>query len=282
MPLDYPQFKQLAAEMVGFDLGGYKSHQVDRRIHSLMTSWNIADYDEFYQVLQEQPQRLQEFAKKLTINVSEFFRNPDRFDLLRDKILPELLGDGRALRVWSAGCANGAEPYSVAILLWRLAPGYRHSILATDIDRAILEKATAAEFSAGDLRNVPEDWFAEYFTAVDKGYRLKRWVGHMVEFKQQDLLNDPFDGPFDLIICRNVVIYFTDTAKDKLYKGFREALSDKGYLFVGGTEPLLNCRQLGYEAGPTGFYRKAEIAPDVFDYWRQVAAVRQKRREGPK
>ena len=117
MGLSYQEFKQIAAELAGVDLSAYKSQQMDRRIHSLMSLWGVADYDEYLAVLRTNEARFKEFQKKLTINVSEFYRNPERFAELVKVVLPELYRSGRRLRLWSAGCSNGAEPYTLAILI---------------------------------------------------------------------------------------------------------------------------------------------------------------------
>ena len=117
MGLSYEEFKKVAGYLTGLDLSAYKSQQMDRRIHSLMRLWGMESYDEYLHVLRTDAARFEEFKKKLTINVSEFFRNPERFAELAESILPELFRTGRCLRIWSAGCANGAEPYTVAIIL---------------------------------------------------------------------------------------------------------------------------------------------------------------------
>lgn len=277
--LDYEGFKKKASELVGIDLELYKSQQMDRRIISLMTFWGLSSYDDYYEALVSSSDRLAQFVNKLTINVSEFFRNPERFEALQDKILPGLLSARPFLRIWSAGCSNGSEPYSVALLLRKLTPGVEHYILGTDIDREILRRAAEGVYSPNEIRNVPAEDLENYFTCDGKNYCLNREIRESVHFHPQDLLNDTFETGFDMIICRNVVIYFTEQAKDDLYRRLRESLRDNGVLFVGGTEPLLNCRQIGFEADATGFYRKTEIAADAVLYWEQLAAARETRRK---
>ncbi len=254
--LDYAEFKKKVAVLVGIDLANYKSQQMDRRIHSLMSAWKIETYEEFLELLRTDPRRFDEFNKKLTINVSEFFRNPERFYELWQQVLPQLVKERPLCRIWSAGCSNGSEPYSLAIIARELGMSGRFSILATDIDKMILAKAEQALYTAHDLKNLPPELLEKYFTPEDGNFRLREIVRRMVEFRHHDLLKEEFESDFDLILCRNVVIYFTEAAKLQLYTKFLHALRPGGLLLVGGTEPLLNYRQLGFESYMPSFYQR--------------------------
>lgn len=248
MGFSYEEFKRIAAELTGVDLSAYKSQQMDRRLHSLMSLWGAADYDEYLAVLRTNEARFREFQKKITINVSEFFRNPERFAELAAAVLPELAQSGCCLRLWSAGCANGAEPYTLAILIKEsgYAPGAR--ILATDIDRESLRRAQVAVYTPNEVRNVPPVLLSKYFRPTQAGgYELAEEIRRMVEFKQQNLLHERYEHDLDLILCRNVVIYFTEATKEGLYVRLCQALRPGGYLMVGGTEPLLSFRERGLE-----------------------------------
>lgn len=278
-PLEFTEFKQKAGHLVGIDLDLYKSQQMDRRLHSLMSLWEVTSYDEYYRILLTNPIRLKEFIDKLTINVSEFFRNSDRFDVLRDKIIPELLTKDAPLRIWSAGCSNGAEPYSVAIILRELTGARPHYILGTDIDAQILNKAVAGIYHPNEVRAVQPDILEKYFDFDGKAYAFNREIAADVHFKVHNLLKDDFEKNFDLIICRNVVIYFTEQAKNTLYHRFWDSLKNDGYLFVGGTEPLLNSKKFGFDTTLTGFYRKGEKGPEIDSYWQQIELLRNRGRE---
>ncbi len=253
--MDYATFKKMAAELTQIDLSSYKSQQMDRRINSLMSIWNLKTYDEFIELIQNNPQKYKEFVKKLTINVSEFFRNAERFQELWRNILPELLNKPQ-IRIWSAGCSNGAEPYSIAIILCELGAKDRAKIIATDVDRAILEKAREAAYAYNEVKSIPPDLLPRYFDQQAGLYILKESVKGLVEFRARNLLVDDNEGNFDLIVCRNVVIYFTEEAKRELYLKFMKALNPGGYLMVGGTEPILAYRQMDFENPLTSFYRK--------------------------
>jgi chemotaxis protein methyltransferase CheR len=256
--LDYPTFKKAAGELTGINLSSYKSQQMDRRINSLMQVWNLATYDDFLQLLKTDPLKYKEFVKKLTINVSEFFRNSERFYELWEKILPQLLKKPQ-LRIWSAGCSDGAEPYSVSIILRELKVENRVRIIATDIDKVILERAQQAVYGVHEVKSLPPELLSKYFETQDNNlYVLKDSIKNMVEFRPHNLFVDDYESDLDLIICRNVVIYFTEEAKTLLYQKFLRALNPGGYLMVGGTEPLLSYRQLGFENPLTSFYKKPE------------------------
>ncbi|HEY8391522.1 MAG TPA: protein-glutamate O-methyltransferase CheR [Capillibacterium sp.] len=260
MGMTYEEFKREASRLCGTDLFLYKSQQMDRRIHALMSFWGVADYDEYLNVLKTNAGRYQEFVKRLTINVSEFFRNPDRFMELWEKILPELLRKPGLVRIWSAGCSNGAEPYSVAIILNELKALDRAVILATDIDQVVLEKAEKAVYYPNELKSLPLTLREKYFRQEGDFFVFDETLKKRVEFKKHNLLLDPFPHELDLIICRNVLIYFTEKAKDKLYRDFNRSLRMGGYLLTGGTEPILYYRQYGFENVSLSFYQKCGLS----------------------
>jgi len=254
--MTYEEFKRKVSRLCGTNLFLYKSQQMDRRIHTLMNFWGIADYDEYFNVLKTNASRYQEFVKRLTINVSEFFRNPDRFMELWEKILPELLQRPGLVKIWSAGCSNGAEPYSVAIILNELKALDRAVIIATDIDQEILEKARKGVYCASEVKNLPPMLREKYFRQEGELFAFSADLKKRVEFRKHNLLLDPFPREQDLVICRNVVIYFTQEAKDRLFQEFNQALRIGGYLMTGGTEPILYFKEYGFENVALSFYQK--------------------------
>jgi len=254
--MEYDVFKKKVGELCGIDLKHYKSQQMDRRINSLGQAWGVKDYEDYLNQLITNPARFKEFVNRLTINVSEFFRNPERFHELWHQVLPDILKHRSRITIWSAGCSDGSEPYSVAIIVNELNAAAKVRILATDIDREIIRKAQEGIYTANEVKSLPEDLRLKYFEQKNHLFYLKPEIKQMVEFRHHNLLNDPFPSPVDLIICRNVVIYFTEEAKNMLYKKFIEALRPGGYILVGGTEPILNYRQLGLEHTLTSFYQK--------------------------
>lgn len=254
--LDYPTFKKLVGELTEIDLNNYKSPQMDRRINTLKQNWGYDNYDDFLKGIKDDPQKYKEFVKKLTINVSEFFRNPERFMELQNHIIPDLLAKTSQMKIWSAGCSDGAEPYSVAIILRELNAENHAKIIATDVDKQILERAQNAVYGFHEVKSLPKDLIDRYFEVHDGLYTLHDDIKKMVEFRAHNLHTDPYETNLDLIICRNVVIYFTAEAKAILYNKFYNSLRSGGYLMVGGTEPLLNYRQFGFLNPIPSFYCK--------------------------
>lgn len=259
MALSYEEFKKEASQLCGTDLFLYKSQQMDRRIHSLMSYWEVKDYDEYLNVLKTNPRRFQDFVKRLTINVSEFFRNPDRFMELWERILPEILRSSGTIRIWSAGCSNGAEPYSVAIILKELNALHRATVLATDIDQVVLDKAQQGAYYFNEVKSLPAELREKYFRQAGEVFYFDENLKKRIQFTKHNMLLEPFPENLDLIICRNVVIYFTEEAKEKIYLGFNQALRDGGYFMTGGTEPILYYRQYGFENVAPSFYKKVGL-----------------------
>jgi chemotaxis protein methyltransferase CheR len=259
VPAEFELFRRRACQLTGLDLTSYKAPQMHRRLSALLARHGIQSFAEYARVLEKDAQRRQEFRDYVTINVSEFFRDSDRFVDLESRVLPDLLSSGLGLRVWSAGCSIGAEPYSLSILLHDLAPLGHHSILATDVDQTILDRAKAGTgYLASDIRNVAPQRMPRWFTAeADGRYTIASATRGMIRFAKHDLLRDAYpNGPFDLIACRNVVIYFTEEAKERIFQGFAGALRAGGVLFVGGTEAIMRPQLLGLSVIGPGFYRK--------------------------
>jgi chemotaxis protein methyltransferase CheR len=256
---DFEAFRKRAYQLTGLDLTSYKAPQMHRRLQALLQRLKVTDFTAYARLLEQDAVRRQEFKDYVTINVSEFFRDADRFAQLERQVLPGLLEGGKTVRVWSAGCSIGAEPYSLAILLRELGPGRNHTILATDIDQTILDRARAGKgYLATDIRNVGAQRINRWFTADPDGrFSIGPQPRTMITFQKHDLLRDSYPtGPFDLVTCRNVVIYFTEEAKDRIYQGFANSLRPGGILFVGGTEAIMRPRALGLQIVGPGFYRK--------------------------
>jgi len=257
---DWELFKQKLNRKTGIDLQLYKEQQMRRRINNLVVKTPHKKYTTYFDEIVRDKQKFADFIEYLTINVSEFFRNPDKFSLVESDIIPYLLKRSDSLNIWSAGCSIGAEPYSLAIILKELTPSKKHRILASDLDIEIIGKAKRAVYTADEIRAMRSDRKVKYFTKTPDGkFALKPEIKNAVTFKRHNLLKDPFETNFDLILCRNVVIYFTEEAKFELYKNFFKALKPGGILFVGGTESILNSRQIGYETYKPFFYQRPTL-----------------------
>jgi chemotaxis protein methyltransferase CheR len=172
--------------------------------------------------------------------------------------LPEPLKHSPRLRVWSAGCSNGQEPYSLAMLLVEASGvNNQHFLLATDLDQSALRRARAGgPYSDDDVANVSPGLLRRYFEAHDGNYYVQPQLRRQVIFRQHNLLQSPFESGFDLIVCRNVVIYFTVEIKDRLYRRFYDALRPGGLFFAGNTEVISQASSIGFKATSTSFYRR--------------------------
>ena len=162
--MDMAYFEQWVLKEFNINLSAYKSNQLHRRISSLMSRVGVNSVEEYIELLKKEPTQKQKFLDFITINVSEFFRNPEIFEELKDKLNNELLKSGNSLKIWSAACSIGAEPYSIAMYLDELSPMGRHKIIATDIDNTILEKAKKGEYVLSEIKNVKKEYLNKYFT----------------------------------------------------------------------------------------------------------------------
>jgi chemotaxis protein methyltransferase CheR len=253
--MDLIYFQQWVLKEYKIDLAAYKSNQLHRRILSLMTRVGVNSVEEYITLLKKEPAQKQKFLDFITINVTEFFRNPEIFEELSKKVKSELTYSG-GLKIWSAACSVGAEPYSLAMIMDDLYPRANHKILATDIDSTILEKAKNGEYVYAEIKNVPKGFSDKYFVVKGDKYCLNSTIKKMVDFKKHDLILDKYECNFDLIVCRNVVIYFNGDIKDKIYKKFSESLKKGGLLFVGATESIYNYKEYGFEKTSTFIYKK--------------------------
>jgi len=256
---EYCYLKRKVLTRTGMDLDSYNSQQMRRRLESLVFS-NSCSVVQYCEKLQNDPDVLRKLQDFLTINVSEFFRDINQFELLKNTMLPELLKRNHKLNIWSAGCSHGAEPYSLAIILDEISPGHNHRILATDIDEGVIARATnGGPYSQNDTRNVSKARIQKYFSESADGYRVRDTLKNRVEFKHLNLLSDHFESGFDLIICRNVIIYFTEKAKSNLIERFCNSIKAKGVLFLGATETMPVAPSLGLERLGICFYKKETI-----------------------
>lgn len=257
MQKTYEEFIKDVHHLSGVDLSAYKRPQMERRINNLMRTVNIENYTDYVSFLRNNKAHYEKFLTHITINVSEFFRNPQQWYTLRDKILPNLISPGASLKIWSAGCSTGEEPYSLAILLSEYFPKINFRITATDLDKQVLQKAQEGIYYDKALINLPDGLEKKYFNPVGDKFQVKPQLRQNIQFSNHNLLKDSFGTSYDLILCRNVVIYFTEETKNHLYLRFNEALRQGGILFIGSTEQIFNARTMGLNPMASFFYQKA-------------------------
>lgn len=258
MSYDYEWFKKAVYDLTKIDLSAYKEKQMKRRIDTLIAKHGIKSYDVFVQQLKVDKELFEAFVTYLTINVSEFYRNPEQWTLLDKQIIPELIQRfGQNLTIWSAACSTGDEPYSLVMAFSKHLPLNKIKIIATDLDKQVLAKAKVGLYDGRSLNGVPKDLKDKYFTKIGNSYQIDEKIKQRVEFKEHNLLKDTYPTNCNLIVCRNVLIYFTEEAKNEVFIKFNKSLAKDGVLFIGSTEQMINYRDIGYERKNSFFYTKA-------------------------
>lgn len=253
----YEEFKADVLKLTKIDLNYYKEKQMRRRIDTLANKNGAKSYEEYIQMIKSDKEKFEQFVNFLTINVSEFYRNPDQWKLMDQQVIPKLIKEQRKpIKIWSAACSTGDEPYSLAMAFSKYVPLSDIKILATDIDKQVIEHAKVGLYSEKSIAGVPADLKKKYFTQIGNSYQISDDIKKCVTFKEHNLLKDVYPKDYDLILCRNVVIYFTDEAKDMIYKNFYGSLKSKGVLFIGSTEQISNYKDLGFNRMSSFYFEK--------------------------
>lgn len=253
----YEDFKKDIFALTKIDLNAYKEKQMKRRIDTLISKNNIDSYKDYVALIKKDKDKFEQFVNFLTINVSEFYRNPEQWGILDKEVFPALIQKfGKNLKVWSAACSTGDEPYSLVMALSKHIPLKQIKILATDIDKQVLDKARMGLYNEKSIAAVPEEFKQKYFTKVGSSYKIADEIKRQVEFKEHNLLKDAYPTGCHLIVCRNVLIYFTEDAKEEIYRKFNSALVKDGVLFIGSTEQIMNYKELNYQRRQSFFFQK--------------------------
>ncbi|HQD24910.1 MULTISPECIES: protein-glutamate O-methyltransferase CheR [Methanoculleus] len=239
----FASLQKCIERLVRIKCSNYKEDYIKRRILSRMRLTNTEDYEAYQKYLLTHPEEIDLLRKALTINVTKFFRDPDVFEVIQQKILPDLARHKKLIRIWCAGCATGEEPYSIAILAHELMALHRDlnvTIYATDIDTEALQKAMAGIYDLKALENVDKHRIRRHFISRDDGtFEVCPHLRELVKFRQHDLMSGvPVARYLDIVVCRNVTIYFTEKQKNELTYLFHTALSTDGYYVMGKTEYL--------------------------------------------
>ncbi len=236
------------------NLNGYRRGTLRRRVAARITRLGDETPEVYFRRLQSDPNEMDQLISTVTIKVSSFFRDPLVFELTAQKILPEIVerkrsNSGREIRIWSAGCATGEEPYSLSILTHQaikdeLADWTIH-IFATDLDASALETARSGVYTRDHLKNVKLGVLDKYFDPVNENFSVQPFVRKMVRFSQDDLTcsklavpSESIFGAFDLVFCRNVMIYFSREVQEEIFHKLYNSLVGGGYLVLGDSESL--------------------------------------------
>jgi chemotaxis protein methyltransferase CheR len=257
-PDDFAALCEVVRKLCGVDLSQYKRAQMERRVRTWAQRRGAPDLIEYGTRLRSEPEELDAFLDRVTINVSHLWRHEDQFEALRRSILPELAPKGR-VRIWSAGSSYGAEAFTIAAVCREAVPHVLVEIEGTDLDKRMVARARTAVFTPEDARSAPPRMLERHFDPrPEGGWVAKGELRRMVRFETGDLLRMPVPAErYDVIFCRNTVIYFTEEVRDALHERLAGALAPGGYLVVGTSERVADPRALGLSSPFHFIYRKS-------------------------
>ena len=246
---DFEHIRNMVGERTGIVLSDHKVDMVYGRLARRLRQLKINSFKDYLTLLsQDDDQELVEFTNALTTNLTSFFREPHHFEFLQQKGIPELIKrrPNKRLRVWSAGCSTGEEPYTIAITLQESLPLIRNwdvKILATDLDSNVVRHAKAGVYEQERVNGISKErlsrWFNKGQGSNQGKVRVSSDLHRLITFKQLNLMHEwPMKGPFDIIFCRNVVIYFNKDTQRILFDRYADILANDGYLIVGHSESL--------------------------------------------
>ncbi len=264
-PMTDQDFTVLAAtayDISGIVLGEHKKELVYSRIARRVRNLNLANFSQYCQYLDENKgKETNEFVNAITTNLTSFFRESHHFEYLAKTVIPQWKKEkkGEPIRIWSSACSSGPEPYSIAITLNKnlAVKNFNIRILATDLDGDVLAKARLGEYSTDDIEQLPKDYRSSFLRnkGSDVGM-VKDHLKSMIQFNRLNLLGPwPMKNQFDVIFCRNVVIYFNKETQKELFDRLADQLVDGGYLFIGHSETLHGVTQRFESIGRT-IYKK--------------------------
>jgi chemotaxis protein methyltransferase CheR len=243
---EFADLKVIIKRKIGFNCEDYKQPHLKRRLAVRLRATKSKSYKEYAELLLKNAEEERQLKETLTVNVTELFRNPETYESVQHNVLPELVrhkGGNRVIKIWSAGCSNGEEPYSIAIMLNEYlgssAKRYNISIIGTDIDDDSLGKAENAVFQPKQLEKISKERLTRFFIKKDSNYQVNDETKKLVKVKHHDLISGPRLSGFDIIFCRNVTIYFEQKLQETLYMNFYNALNEGGYFVMGKTETLV-------------------------------------------
>jgi len=264
---DFECIRQLVRQHAGISLSGAKKDMVYSRVARRLRALGLDNFRDYCKLVEQQDSgELVNFTNSITTNLTAFFREEHHFQYLADTLLPMLIKEKagtRRLRIWSAGCSTGEEPYSIAMVLRENLPEnetWDVKILATDLDSNVLKTASSGIYNEQRLKGVSSQrrrrWFFKGKGKHDGSVKVMPELQSMISFRQLNLLQGwPFQGPFDLIFCRNVVIYFDKATQKVLFERYADVLDDNAHLFIGHSESLFKVTERFKLIGQT-IYRR--------------------------
>jgi len=266
---EFNQIRKLVIEHTGISLSDAKRNLVYGRLAKRLRKTNIGDFGSYIELLKspEGKEELANFTNAITTNLTSFFRENHHFEFLKSDVLPNLLkinSDTKRIRIWSAGCSTGEEPYSIAMTVREIIPeskGWDIKILATDLDTNVLAHAQAGVYSLERINNVDKTclkrWFLRGKGEQSDSIKVRSELQNMITFRQLNLMEPwPLKNQFDIIFCRNVVIYFDKPTQRVLFKRYHDVLKDTGHMFIGHSETMFKVSEDFQLIGNTTYIKK--------------------------
>ena len=253
---------QYVRHSFGIDLSESKRARLQIEMANLLAASDCTSLSEFLAELDAGGEHHEALANIVTTNVTSFFREAHHFELLEETVIPKLkqkAQQGDRIRVWSAGCSSGQEPYSIAMTFLKAWPElvrFDVKLLATDLDKAVLSKAELGRYSTGAFEEIPQR-YQGFWQARDGSVEATSQMKSFMRFRRLNLMDAwPFSGRFDVVFCRNVAIYFSQSVRDRLWRRISDVVEPDGYLFVGHSERVANNEEAGFQPCGVTCYQK--------------------------
>ncbi len=242
---DYEKFRKVIYDESGITFSATNRSILDSRIKEQLKNKNLSTPAEYYNLVMSNPEEMKIMLDSVTTNLTRFFRNQPHFDAFVNYVIPHVVenkkaaGGDRTIRIWSAGCSTGEEPYTIAMIMKEICPmGFNFQITASDISMKCLMTAQKGFYADAKVDGIPADYLSKYFTKVDGGYQMKKEIMDTIRFDYHNLRNDSGARNLDVIFCRNVLIYFDEEAQLAVINRFWNSMAAKGFLFIGHSESL--------------------------------------------
>ena len=262
---DFDLYRKLIYDASGIHFSATNRSILESRLKERLREKKIESLKEYHQLILSDKEELKTLLDSVTTNLTRFFRNQAHFDAIEHYVVPELikirgLGADRKIRVWSAGCSTGEEPYTIALLLKDiLPPAWSFEVVASDISLKSLMVGKEGFYADGRIQGIPDAYLAKYFDKKAGGYQIKDDIKKLVRFDYHNLKNDSGLRNLDVIFCRNVLIYFDEAAQKATVERFYDAMAPKSFLFIGHSESLfgMNTRFEFVKTDWACFYKKS-------------------------
>jgi len=240
--VNFELYRELIYKESGITFTPTNRSILESRLKERLREKGISDVKAYLDSIKQCKEELKHFLDSITTNLTRFFRNQAQFDALEKQIIPEVMNIKKTpgtIRLWSAGCSTGEEPYTIAMLLTEILPKtWNFDILASDISLKCLMTAKEGFYAESRIVGIPDNYLAKYFTKVDGGYKINADIQAKIKFDYHNLKNESGQRNFDVVFCRNVIIYFDEAAQTEVIRRFWDAMASKSFLFIGHSESL--------------------------------------------